>query len=268
MPHFYCGWSDAGHRLGRQGHQTSISNNYHPCSPPATGRFNEFEALEQFFTGPKPGRPWVFHDLEEAAENNLQFSALPIEVRVDYFKLTDATVLTPITISFANRTTFAIYGRVTTTGNEVVEFEERTENASCSTARFLFPGPYRLQVAAKEAGGNMVTYERRLEVPRMDSELVSSSVVLADTEPAAPYFVVGEAEVRPRLSNTYHRGDTFNVFLQLYNLLADENHRPNGLVRYQLKRSGSDIPFWTRATNYNRSQTPPRHRSRCGNASI
>ena len=64
---------------------------------------NEFTRLEQFAKLQKP--PQIkFKDLEAAVTSRLSYNILPMKVRVDFFPVTDASVLTNVTLQFDKRT--------------------------------------------------------------------------------------------------------------------------------------------------------------------
>jgi hypothetical protein len=86
--------------------------------------------LENFVGLSKP--PAVkYTDLEEVTGVNVDYHTLPMQVQADYFRVTDGTVLTPITISIRKadlqyernggyaRATVEILGRVTTMSRRV-----------------------------------------------------------------------------------------------------------------------------------------------------
>src|SRR5436309_12721213 len=90
-----------------------------------TQKMNEFNRLEQFAKLQRP--PAIkFKDLEAAVNSRISYNILPLKVRVDFFPVTDASVLTYITVQFDNkdlefkakdgvqRAVVNIYGRITT----------------------------------------------------------------------------------------------------------------------------------------------------------
>ena len=65
-------------------------------------RMNQFERLEQFAKLQKP--PAIkFKDLEAAVSSKITFNILPMQVRADFFPVTDSSVLTNITLQFENK---------------------------------------------------------------------------------------------------------------------------------------------------------------------
>jgi hypothetical protein len=114
----------------------------------------------------------------------------------------------------------------------------------------LVPGTYRLHVIVKDViAGNLNHYEQPLQVPRLDSEkLSSSSLVLADLIENVPWksigmgpFVIGDSKVRPRMDSMFKRQEKMGIYLKLYNFQPDETtHKPTGQVTYEVVRNGSN----------------------------
>src|ERR1044071_1257374 len=90
-----------------------------------TQKMNQFNRLEQFAKLQKA--PAIkFKDLETVVNSRISYSTLPMRVRVDFFPVTDTSVLTNITIQFENKdlqfqakegvqkAVVNIYGRITT----------------------------------------------------------------------------------------------------------------------------------------------------------
>ena len=104
-----------------------------------TQKMNQFNRLEQFAKLQRP--PAVkFKDLEAAVNSRISYNILPMKVRVDFFPLTDASVLTYITLQFDNKdlqfqakdgvqkAAVNIFGKVTTMTRRIVtNFEETVE---------------------------------------------------------------------------------------------------------------------------------------------
>src|SRR5579885_1564613 len=90
-----------------------------------TESMNEFNRLEQFAKLQQPPKV-KFTDLEAVVNSRITYNILPMKVRVDYFPVTDASVLTYITVQFDNKdlqfqakqgvqkAMVNIYGRITT----------------------------------------------------------------------------------------------------------------------------------------------------------
>ena len=238
---------------------------------------NEFNRIEQFAKLQRAPKI-KFTDLEAAVTSRISYNILPMKVRVDYFPVTDASVLTNITLQFDNKdlqftakegvqkATVNIYGRITTmTRRMAVSPFEDTVTVDSPPSMLqdyaqrksiyqkqlpLKPGIYRLNVVAKDVvGGNMINYETAITVPLMDPEKLSSStLILADLIEKVPdrsigsgMFVVGSSKVRPRVDDVFKREEKLGIYMKLYNFGGDENSRkPSGQVEYDLVRDGSN----------------------------
>ncbi len=239
-------------------------------------RMNQFERLDQFTKLQKP--PQVkFKDLEAAVSSRITYNILPMKLRADYFPVTEASVLTNITVQFDNKdlqfqakqgvqkAVVNIYGRITTMTRRVVNVFEDTVTVDSPAQMLqaftqrkslyqktipLAPGTYRLNVVAKDVvGGNLNNYEVALNVPHIDSDKVTSStLILADLIEKVPtksigtgQFVIGSSKVRPRLDDVFKRDEKMGIYLKLYNLEMDETTRkPVGSVEYEVVKNGSN----------------------------
>src|SRR3954452_14043687 len=104
-----------------------------------SSKMNQFNRLEQFSKLQRP--PSVkFKDLEAAVRSTISYNMLPMKVRADFFPLTDASVLSFITLQFQNKdlqfqnkdglqkASVNIFGKVTTMSRRIVtNFEETVE---------------------------------------------------------------------------------------------------------------------------------------------
>jgi GWxTD domain-containing protein len=199
------------------------------------GSHNEFDAIEMYANLMRP--PEVkFKDLEELVSHKVRYNMISFSVEADFVRVTDDTVLVPITIGIKNRDiTFAakegiqtgvvnIFGRVTTlTGRIAQTFEDtvKVDVPNDLLARTLDqqslywkavplkPGRYRLDIAIKDVNGDrMGNYTKGFVVPAYDEDkLAMSSLILADVMEAVPTkdigtgnFIIGSTKVRPRLS--------------------------------------------------------------------
>jgi GWxTD domain-containing protein len=239
-------------------------------------KMNEFSRLEQFAKLQRP--PVVkFKDLEAAVNSRISYNILPMKVRADFFPLTEASVLTFVTLQFDNKdlqfhakdgvqkAAVNIFGKVSTMTRRIVtNFEDTVEVTSPpeylqQTAQRksiynksvpLAPGTYRLNVVAKDViGGNLNSYEVALVVPRMDNEkLTASNIVLADLIEHVPtksigmgQFVIGTSKVRPRVDDIFKREEKMGIYFKIYNFGTDgENRIPEGEVSYELTKNGTN----------------------------
>jgi GWxTD domain-containing protein len=171
----------------------------------------------------------------------------PFEVRTDFVKVTDDTVLVPITLQIRNRDiTFttkdgvakgdvSIIGRISTITDRVVQsFEDPVEveepaellprtlnNASLYWKAFpLRPGRYRIDIAIKDVNNpdHVGVWAQAITVPRYDDDhLAASSLILADKmervpskEIGAGNFIIGNTYVRPRVTANAAMPATFH----------------------------------------------------------
>ncbi len=63
---------------------------------------NEFTRLEQFANLQKPPKI-KFADLESKVDSRILYDILPMQVNVDFFPVTDASVMTYVTVQFENK---------------------------------------------------------------------------------------------------------------------------------------------------------------------
>lgn len=251
-------------------HNASAWGNMQPES------MNEFTRLDQFAklnSAPKV----KFPDLEAAVYSKISYNILPCKVRTDFFPVTDASVLTYVTVQFDNkdlqytskeglqRATVNVFGRITTMTRRIVSTFEDTiavdappqmlqayqaQKSIYQKALPLAPGTYRLNVVSKDlTAGNMNNFEQSIVVPRLDPDKASfSSVMLADIIEKVPMksigagqFIIGDSKVRPRMGDVFKHDEKMGIYFKVYNLGADQDtHKPVGTVEYELVRSGSN----------------------------
>ncbi|HTS75640.1 MAG TPA: GWxTD domain-containing protein [Bryobacteraceae bacterium] len=245
-------------------------------SMPLPESMNEFTRLETFAKLQAP--PAIkYPDLEALVTSNIKYNLLPMKVQADYIPLTESSVLTLITIQFDRKdlqykdkggvstATVNLYGRVTTLARrpatwfeEAVQVDEPTEmlqQAMSGVSIYqktvpLKPGRYRLSIAATDVvGGNKTVFEKALDVPRVEDDVLgSSSLILADTIEKMPpknigigQFVIGDRKVRPRMDATFKRTEPLGIYFQLYNFQADEKtHKPKGTIEYDFYKAGTN----------------------------
>ncbi len=180
---------------------------------------NTFERLEQW-AALQQAPKIKFKDLEEVVSHKINVNLMPFDVRTDFVKITDDTVLTPVIISVKNkditfvnkdgiqRGTANIFGRVTTMTGHIVQTFEDTVQVDVPTellpktqehsslywkALPLRPGRYRFDVVVKDVNGDRVgTWTHGVVVPEYsDDRLASSSLILADHLEKVPAKSVG-----------------------------------------------------------------------------
>ena len=238
---------------------------------------NEFTRLDLYAKIFKP--PEVkFNDLKAVVTSKISGQLLPFDVRTDFIRVTDETVLTPVTVQVAYRDlqfqnkdgvmhgVMDIYGQLTSLGGRNVntfekslvldvpehEFQRFLERkAVYQEAIPLRPGRYKLSLVMKDdVNGHMGSMEIGLVVPRFDEDkLSSSSLILADLIQPLPTsqvgtgpFVIGGTKVRPSVNQTFTRDQKLGIYMQVYNLGLDaKTHKPSLDVQYQLLKDGKPL---------------------------
>jgi GWxTD domain-containing protein len=238
---------------------------------------NEFTRLDLYAKIWKP--PEVkFKDLKAVVTSKISAQLLPFDVRTDFLRVTDETVLTPITLQVAYRDlqfqnkdgvmhgVMDIYGEVTSLGGRNVntfekslvldvpehEFQRFLERkAVYQEAIPLRPGRYKLSLVMKDnLSGHVGSMEIGLVVPRFDeNKLSNSSLILADLIQPLPTnqvgtgpFVIGGTKVRPSVNQTFTRDQKLGIYMQVYNLGLDvKTHKPSLDVEYELLKDGKSL---------------------------
>jgi GWxTD domain-containing protein len=198
-------------------------------------QFDRIELAAKIFAPP----PIKYKDLESFISDHKLITGpiFPFDVRTDFVRVTEDTVLVPITLQIKNRdVTFStkdgvskgvvdILGKVSTITHKVVQtFEdpvEITEPAELLEGTLnkqsvywkalpLRPGQYRLDIAIKDVNNpdHVGVFAQSISVPKFEDEkLATSSLILADSMYAVPSqtigtgsFILGNMYVRPRVS--------------------------------------------------------------------
>ncbi|WP_089841974.1 GWxTD domain-containing protein [Granulicella pectinivorans] len=239
----------------------------------------QFDRLDRYAKLMAPP-PIKFKDLEAFMATGKILTGPPFlfDVRTDYVRVTNETVLVPLTlqirnkdITFSNKDgvamgTVNILGRVSNLNHKVVQtFEEsvgvqvpsellaRKQNDMSVywKALPLRPGLYKIDIVIKDVNNpdHIGTWRRSVNVPKYDDDhLAASSLILADQMERVPSrdigagnFVIGDTKIRPRVPNaiaapvTFHRGQSLNFWMQVYNLGIDEKSKQNGAtVNYEI----------------------------------
>jgi GWxTD domain-containing protein len=240
-------------------------------------RYNQFERLQQYVALQKP--PQIkFKDLETVVNTKLSYNLLPFDYRTDFIKITEDTVLTPITIQLLNkdmtfqskdgvqRAAVNIYGRISTITGRVAQvfedvvvqdvpdslFKQALERKSLyQKAVPLRSGLYKLELILKDLNsGNMGTMYKGFSVPKYEEDKLStSSIILADNieklplkQVATGQFVIGSSKVHPNVKDTFSRDKTMGIYFQVYNLAVDEKtHKPSATIEYVLRKGEKEV---------------------------
>jgi hypothetical protein len=238
---------------------------------------NEFNRLEQYSKAFRP--PEVkYKDLEALVTSRIVRDQVHFTWRTDYLKVTNDTVLVPVTVQIPNTqlsfqskegihsATLNVFGRVSTLTGRVVQTFEDAVSRDFPDTLFqqslklssiyqksvpLRPGLYRLDLVIKDVqSGNVGVVNSRLAVPRYDDDkLDASSLILADQIEHVPakqigtgQFVLGSSKVRPRLEGDFTKADKLGIYLQVYNLKPDEKtHKSNANFQFTVKQNNQPV---------------------------
>src|SRR6184192_2771881 len=238
---------------------------------------NEFNRLELYAKVNKP--PEVkFKDLEAVVTSRIVRDQVHFNWRTDYLKVTNDTVLVPVTIQIPNSqlsfqskdgihsATMNIFMRVSTLTGRVVQTQEDPVSKDFPDSLFqqslklqsiyqkaipLRPGLYRLDLVIKDVqSGNIGVVNSRLQVPRYEDEnLEASSLILADQIERVPakqigsgQFVLSSSKVRPRLEGDFTTADRLGIYMQVYNLKPDDKtHKSSATFEYTVKKGNEPV---------------------------
>jgi len=209
----------------------------------------QFDRLDQFakIMAPPPVKFADLDDFLNSTSTILKGPPLVFDVRTDYVKLTNSTVMVPVTLQIRNGDityttkdgdsigTVNILGRVSNINHRIImTFEdtvkvetpsdllERTKNNMSVywKALPLPPGRYKIEIALKDVNNpdHLGSWKRSVDVPKYDDDqLASSSLILADQmervgtrEVGTGNFVIGNTKIRPRVPATVSTPVTFH----------------------------------------------------------
>ncbi|WP_419806892.1 GWxTD domain-containing protein [Terriglobus sp.] len=185
--------------------------------------------------------PIKFKDLEQYISKSVILKGPPFyfDVRTDYVKVTNDTVLMPLTLQIRNRDvtfqtkdgvstgTVNILGQVSNINHRIVQTFEDTVTVQVPSEflareqaqRNLYwksvplrPGIYKIDIVIKDVNNpdHIGTWRRSVNVPKYDDErLAASSLILASSmarvptkEIGAGNFVIGNTKVVPSVSSS------------------------------------------------------------------
>ena len=198
-------------------------------------QFDRLDTFAKIFAPP----PIKFKDMEQFLTSSKLLTGPPFlfDVRTDYVKVTNDTILIPITlqlrnsdITFSNKDgvamgTVNILGRVTNLNHKPIQTFEDTVSVQTPSELLprsknnmsvywkslpLRPGLYRVDIVIKDVNNpdHVGTWTRSINVPKYDDDrLATSSLILADQMERVPSkdigagnFVIGNTRIRPRVS--------------------------------------------------------------------
>lgn len=207
-------------------------------------QFDRLSTFSKLFAPP----PVKFADLDQFLSSAKVLNGPPFvfDVRTDYVKLTNDTVMVPVTLQIRNgdityKTRDAdsvgvvnILGRVSNINHRIVQTFEDTVKVETPAellpktrnnlsvywkALPLPPGRYKVEIAIKDVNNpdHVGIWKRSVDVPKFDDDvLASSSLILADQMERVPSkdvgtgnFVIGNTRLRPRVPATITTPVTF-----------------------------------------------------------
>jgi len=244
-----------------------------------TSRNNPFDRLQLMANIFKP--PEIkFKDLEAIVTTKLSYNLLPFRFRTDFVRVTEDSVLTPITILMQNkdlafqeqegihRAVVNVFGKITgitgrvapggifedTISQDIPDalFKQQLDGGSIHQKVIpLRPGLYKLDLVLKDIhSGNVGTVSQRLQVPRFpEDKLQLSSLILADVVENLPpsqvgsgSFILGANKVRPNVNDDFRKDKNLNLWFQVYNLKLDEGTRkPSATVEMLITKNGREV---------------------------
>jgi len=242
--------------------------------PESMEEFTRLDLYAKIFQPPEV----KFKDLKAVVTSKISGQVLPFDVRTDFLKVTDETVLTPVTVQVSYRDlqfqnkdgvmhgAMDIYGELTSLGGRNVNTYEKSlaidvpehefQNSMGRRAVFqysvpLHSGRYKLSLVMKDdVSGHMGSMELGLVVPSYsEDKLSNSTLMLADLIQPLPTaqvgtgpFVIGGTKVRPSVNRSFTRDQNLGIYMQVYNLSLDQKtHKPSLDVEYELLKDGKPL---------------------------
>ncbi|MEZ5427526.1 MAG: GWxTD domain-containing protein [Pyrinomonadaceae bacterium] len=240
--------------------------------------FRRLEIIEGMFRPPRP----KFGDLETLAITDspvIDSNPLDFDLKVDFFRQSDDSVIVTFTIQTENRElTFGdsvggvqtarmnIYGRIeavsgkrsgifedsvtaSATGRELADSLDR--KSIYQKAYPLIPGmTYKVDVVVRDVvSGNKGVIHQGFMVPKYDDQTLSTSTLIlastlrtTDESDIGGRFVIGSAKVIPNLSGVYRKGQPVGIYMQVYNAKTNQTTlRPDVDVEYVLFKGDQEV---------------------------
>ncbi len=245
------------------------------AEPESMNEFTRLDLYAKIFQPP----PVKFKDLKAVVTSRISSNMLPFGERTDFIRVTDETVLTPITVQIKNsdlqfqdkdgvmHAVMDIFGELTSLGGHIVNTFERQMVLDVPEHEFqiyqshrslyqenvpLKPGRYKLSLVLKDdLSGRMGSDEIGIIVPNFseDKGLMASSLILADQIMPLPtnlvgtgMFTIGGTKVRPSVDDIFTPDQTLGIYMQVYNLSVDEKTKKPSLdVNYEITKDGKAL---------------------------
>ena len=215
---------------------------------------NEFTRLDLYAKIFQPP-PVKFKDLKAVVTARLSTNLLPFDARTDFIRVTDETVLTPITVQVANSDlqfqnkdgvmhgVLDVFGEITSLGGHIVntfekslvldvpehEFQHVPEsqvNLSGSHTAQARPlqaepcpeGRFERPHGVRGTGHRCAEASARISLPHSSLILADQILPLPTSQVGSGPFVIGGTKVRPSVNNTFTRDQRLGIYMQVYNL--------------------------------------------------
>jgi GWxTD domain-containing protein len=220
-----------------------------------------------------------YSDLQTALTESavIDNNPLDFQLRVDYFRQSDTSVMTTFTVQAQNSelvfesvgglptARMNIFGRimavsgkrsgifedsVVTSATDEELAETKDKRSVYQKAVALTPGTYKVDVVVRDVvSGNKGIRSFGFTLPRYDEkQLDTSSLILAsklrttNERDIGGMFVIGTAKVIPNLSGVYRKGQEVGIYMQVYNAGIDQTTlRPAVDVEYVLTKGGKEV---------------------------
>lgn len=220
-----------------------------------------------------------YKDLKELVSVDIGYEVLPFQAREEFFRLSEAQVLVPVTVSVENQdVTFqkegdhnvarlAVFGIVSSlTSRVITEFEDDfvirynddqlaqgllKSSVYQKVLALENQGRYKIDLVVKDLNSGKVGVTKRAIVPpRFDEEgLEGSSLILSDSINALDevpedneMFVLGDVRILPNFKAEFTNQMPLGIYLQLYNVELDESSLEPALsVKFTLMRDGEPL---------------------------
>lgn len=202
---------------------------------------------------------------------------LDFQLRVDYFRQSDSSVMTTFTVQAENKdlvfesvgglptARMNIFGRImavsgkrsgifedsvatTSTSDELAEAREKKSVYQKAIA--LTPGTYKVDVVVRDVvSGNKGIRSFGFTLPKYDDKKLDTSSLIVATKlrttnerDIGSMFVIGTAKVIPNLSGVFRKGQEVGIYMQVYNAGIDQTTlRPAVDVEYVISKGAKEL---------------------------
>jgi GWxTD domain-containing protein len=217
-----------------------------------------------------------FKNLAEKVDQEIQFDVLPFEVRTDYLRAGESSIVTTFTMLFQNtdlgfknvggvqQANINVFARITALSGkragvfeeapviayQEMNFEAGLKQSSVYQKSVILPaGNYKIDFVVRDVtSGRTGIVRQGFEVPRYAQEsMATSSLIIADViEPVVKaggsQFIIGANKVRPSVTQRFKQSQNLGLYMQVYNVQIDQTTlRPALDVEYVVMRGGKEV---------------------------